>query len=546
MENSVGLVKLPELVILLISRHLSYEDLQNLRVTCKKLKEIIDRKTFQSLHLFVRGYPFERVLFHSGELISHANTFHVHVHELHILKSVKFKSQFIGLLKLTIYLNFDTVYLLGHFKPVDLNDLNCFQDLVHLEVRGSELGNGELNLRNLEIFFFSSFENPVFKLNCPRLKALGLACVTGPKLLTPETSNSIRHFTLRMRFNGTSELLSFYAKLKNLSSIALLDDQDLNTFLLAVLERRLCLPSLKEIHLKKMTRFSDLMFSNLAKLKSRYETRHIEVLINGKATASDELTEIFNLLKSIPGKPAVFYDSQQLLAFGAPAGNLLRHFIENPTLHCLLPGVFKLRLLSNEDVISGRQLIENFRNLRRLEIGKGIELDANFFECILKTCRKTSVFQLECARLKQRQLNQMPNYLRKLAELQFVDDILPEHLDFGFVAKFKNLRALEIGFNIEKETMSFLFENLKYEPIFCLRLCGKQRIWIFGGRFEIILGNKSVFNYRNNSNVKIQFDSIEDAIEHYYRNDLFNTPWVDSIETPEPINFNTIFRCSLI
>ena len=53
MSNIWKQVELPDLVIWLITNHLSYEDIRNLRVTCKQLKEIVDQRTFTSLHLFV-------------------------------------------------------------------------------------------------------------------------------------------------------------------------------------------------------------------------------------------------------------------------------------------------------------------------------------------------------------------------------------------------------------------------------------------------------------------------------------------------------------
>ena len=82
------MIELPELVILKIYSLLSYEDLKNLRVTCKKLKEIVDQRPSRSLHLFVKAYPFEREL-HD-------------VSDPDILRSFKFKHQFKELLKLTI------------------------------------------------------------------------------------------------------------------------------------------------------------------------------------------------------------------------------------------------------------------------------------------------------------------------------------------------------------------------------------------------------------------------------------------------------------
>ena len=104
MESSPTMVELPALVVLLISEYLNYNDLRSLRVTCKRLKAIIDLRTFRSLHVFPRGYPFERELLHTGELVSYANI--CHVSRLDIFKSMKFKSQFEELLKLTIYNEF--------------------------------------------------------------------------------------------------------------------------------------------------------------------------------------------------------------------------------------------------------------------------------------------------------------------------------------------------------------------------------------------------------------------------------------------------------
>lgn len=157
MENRVRLISLPELVIQLIVQRLSYEDLRNLRLVCKKLKVIVDQKTSRSLYLFMNNDLCERRLFHTGELVHYANTFHAN--ELTVLKSIKFKSKFTGLRKLAIY--YEKPITITRLEIVDPNDLNCFQELVHLEVIGPALGNGQLNLRNLEIAFISAVESTV-------------------------------------------------------------------------------------------------------------------------------------------------------------------------------------------------------------------------------------------------------------------------------------------------------------------------------------------------------------------------------------------------
>ena len=48
-RKCVKMDKLPELVNELISEHLSYDDLQNLRLTCKALKQIVDQREFKRL-----------------------------------------------------------------------------------------------------------------------------------------------------------------------------------------------------------------------------------------------------------------------------------------------------------------------------------------------------------------------------------------------------------------------------------------------------------------------------------------------------------------
>lgn len=540
MENRVQLISLPELVIQLIVQRLSYEDLRNLRLVCKKLKVIVDQKTSRSLYLFMNNYLCERRLFHTGELVHHANTFHAN--KLTILKSIKFKSKFTGLRKLSIY--YEKPITIIRLEIVDPNDLNCFQELVHLEVIGPALGNGELNLRNLEIAFISAVDRTsILRLHCPRLKALGLSCIYNP-WLTSETRNSIRHFALEKRCNG--KWLPFYGELKNLSTIAFTCAQDVTTFVLAVIERRLCLPSLKKIQLNKMFAYCEQMLRNLVKLKSAHETRHIEIRINWKTMAEDELTELLQLLPSIvPGNLTFFHNSLPSLFIGRLRGDLLRHFGEKPILHCLLPGVYDLILRSNEDVTSAKRLISKLDKLIGLTIGKELELDEQLFECILKTCRRIGVLRIENALIKQKQLDQMPKYLQNLNRLELEEDLSQSNFNLNFVTKFKNLSRIIFGFNIPKETTSFLLQNCTSGPNFHLQLHGKQSIFIFGQpRFEILRGSLSTRTYLNPSTKKTKFANIDDLFEHYYGQDLFNTPWEENIAPARQMNTN--FRCSLI
>ena len=501
------MIELPELVILLISERLSHEDLQNLRVTCKRLKNIIDRRTPRSLHLFVRTHWIERYLFHTGELISYANTFRVS--KIGILKSIRFLNKFSGLLKLTIH---------GHriFRAalkIDLNHLsNYFKDLVHLEVNFFLVENGKLSLRNLKnvIFRLLDGDNTTFELHCPRLEALGLGYKSLPRL-TDETSISVRHLYIENASHRNTLLLILYRKLReSLTTIQFRHAFDLNDFVLALIERKVYLPSLKKIQCKKgLGRQGDycVLLQSLINLKSRHETRHIEIFINWKMMGADDLVKMLDLVSKL----ADF----SLLALNE---NLLKHFNENPTLVCLLDGATSLSLQTNKEVILSMQLIGMLGNLMILKIGKEIEQNENFLECILKACKRIEILHAKFALFKQKQLDQMPSYLQNLWCLKVKDDFWPPHLNLEFVGKFNNIAEVQFYLNVNKETMSFLFKSCDHQPNFWLNILGIQHIRIFGrpnknGRFEIQIGS---------SDTKAEFDSIEDAIEYYYQNDLFN------------------------
>ena len=99
------------------------------------------------------------------------------------------------------------------------------------------------------------------------------------------------------------------------------------------------------------------------------------------------------------------------------------------------------------------------------------------------------------------------------------------NFDLNFVTKFKNLSSVRFYYNIPKETMSFLLENCNY-----LKFYGMQRISIFAsrnenGRFEIDCYNLDIPSDSYESPKIIEFDCIEEVIEHYYQHNLFSTPW---------------------
>ena len=77
-------------------------------------------------------------------------------------------------------------------------NVNAFEELIHLEVKGVNLEGGKLSLRHVKIAFFENMDCgiglkvAIIELDCPRLEALGQGFLTQPRL-TEATSQSVRH-----------------------------------------------------------------------------------------------------------------------------------------------------------------------------------------------------------------------------------------------------------------------------------------------------------------------------------------------------------------
>ena len=511
-ETSSVIVEFPELAIWLICDQLSYEDLQNLRATCKQLKEIIDQRPYQSLHLFLGSYPCERELFYTGEMIFYAHT--LHISNPRILKSIKFQKQFSDLRKLTIHTSWSSK------EWVDLNDLNCFQELVHLEVDcyKIEILDCKLSWRNLKILLLGIAEGDdvtTFVLDCPRLEVLDLYAGNQPRL-TPATISSLKQLFIEYASGSETYLMILYGNLKKLTTISFTTDSDLNDFVLDLMEGKVYLPSLKKIDWEVEGRFSNitLLVRNLVNLKNRPHTKHYEVQINRKAISLDQLIELRNVLdKLVP--PEDPEDLDHCLDWRVLYTELLQTFTENPILHWFLATVDTLVLNSSEDVTLSKKLIGKLRNLNYLQLEKGITLDDQFFGCILQTCRKVWHVRIYCA-VSNDQLNRMPNYFQALENLSFADDFAPDDLnDLDFLAKFKNLKDLYVNFDLDREKLSFLLKNcnhrenfsLEFSPILGVFMGMKRKK---NGRFRVVQRN-----FKRESKKEAEFDRVEDAVEYY-------------------------------
>ena len=125
--------RLPDLPIELILSMLSYEDRFSLRRTCKLLKCLVDGQMHRNLFVFLDCYPCRRRLFHSDEFVYYPDS--CRIAKFDTFSSSDSKEQFKWIRKLTIYFDdFKFIFTELDRLVIDLDELNFFQELEHLEI----------------------------------------------------------------------------------------------------------------------------------------------------------------------------------------------------------------------------------------------------------------------------------------------------------------------------------------------------------------------------------------------------------------------------
>lgn len=148
--------ELPNVPFRLILSKLSFEDRLCLRRTCKKLKALVDCQVCRNrLFIFLDFYPCHETLFHTHEPVYYTDSCRVPDFDRFISSSYKEKLR--QLKKLTIFFegscmlvdyegkieldpeNLDKDYFfyeVSHLQ-IDLEDLNFFEKIEHLEIKVS-------------------------------------------------------------------------------------------------------------------------------------------------------------------------------------------------------------------------------------------------------------------------------------------------------------------------------------------------------------------------------------------------------------------------
>ena len=128
--------RLPDLAIRQIVIRLSHEDRLSLRRTCRTLKCLIDDQEPRNLFVFLDCCPYRDHLFHTNQLVFDADS--CQFRDFDRFLSGAGREHFRRVRRLTIFFqDLKAIFNALDRLEIDLNQLNYFQEVEHLEIRVS-------------------------------------------------------------------------------------------------------------------------------------------------------------------------------------------------------------------------------------------------------------------------------------------------------------------------------------------------------------------------------------------------------------------------
>ena len=496
---------LPESVVeMIIDRFLSYEDLINLKLTCKGLKNIVDRKKIKNLFVFL-GYPYPRRLFYTNELIGYANSLRIRDPNPQILNELfKFKETFKYLQKLIVYFRRGSS-LNDEFTQLSLESLNYLEHLEHLELHDSEFLDGNLSLKNLKIFSLE-FCHGTLVLDCEQLKAINIEDGAEPNL-TKKTASSLTHLSFGRDFYHNGECVYNFYRLalietcENLSVLTMIEFGNLNPFLIKISENVLKIPSLKEIRLEKTTKLPDfeVLIQNLKKPFS--PLKKIKIFLNGKLLSLDELIKLDDLVKKMKTK---FSNNHFNL-------NAIEMINEYPLYDCLLDNVTFIEIMDNSKLI--KQSIRKLKNIRNLTFRNKFKIDDELWNSMLVAWKDklVDIDFYSSANITQNQFDQIPDYFTNQICLAFGKESKLESYDF--LTRFKNLTRIRLfDQEMKKDDLIRLLKECRW--LYCIEF------YVNGEHITIGINklNKyfKFFGCDSKEKDPLKFDTLETVIDYCY------------------------------
>ena len=438
---------LPELVLDLISDHLSYEDMLVLRSTCKSLKAFVDHKKFTKLNLFVRKFWYPRQLFYTDKPVGYPHALHLN-HLTTTQDSSKFKEQFASVQQMIID-NYST-----EFDEFDLNLLNYYRSLSHVELNGFAHIKGNLNLEVLRIAAFrvklSGNSDSSFELTCPQLRALKI--VKCKAILSSET-NQLEYLHLGNFLDAAEYLGSISLNLRRLSTICLKMVYQLLDLLSGLKEGSLSMPLLTKIALEQQNddiEDLDELASCLEDPKIR-QIKHVQLTFNGRAISSPKLRRIASLIRAYEPAANDYSDKFDICSLMDP---YFRYISGNPELDFLLSSVWSLEL--REDTKLSEETIKKLKGIEMLMFQDRFKASYSILEAFAKNCKSLYLLYLGNQVVTQRLLEMLSKHLVNSLSLSIYqckyETVRP-------VVKFRNLISFDLDFILPKDEMTFIFEN---------------------------------------------------------------------------------------
>ena len=530
---------LPELVLDVICVHLSYEDILALRATCKALKQFVDGKKFTRLNLFVRKYPFHHRLFYTNEPICYSHS--LHSDDSSIFSSIRFREQFANVQRMVICTKRSWTELRGSDATAfDLNPLNFFRAINHLEVVGFTSISGKLNLQELQIASFqigygnTQLESSI-ELDCPRLRALRMyRCWP---VLTNETTQ-LEYLRYSPYDQPSNYLLRISPNLRKVSTICIELAEKTLQLLSDLKTGRLSLPSLDRVLLELSLECTalgrlDALASCLEDLQRDGQREHIEFTFCGHLIRSpDELRQIARLAGAYNAETG----DQYRLSTRILNDHSLRFLSGKPELDLLLSDASSVYL--HEDVEWSEEVVKRLKGIKHLEFGSQFQPSPATFEMFARICQSLCGWMLYNQTVTERLLEMLSKHLLNLERIQIhwcrYETLKP-------LAKFRNLERVGVDFEPPKDELTFLFENsrtLEMVEIFGKDIVDLMRTTTGPKVHQIKIG---LFE-----NVKIiKFDSLSMMIDHFYENVLFEIS--EARRTSTRLNKNNKNNnCSLI
>ena len=436
------LLDLPVLVVERVLNQLSYNDLLSLRRTCKAWQNAIDSRLFKNLFVFVEDRPFPVNLFYSNELVHYCSS--LHLNRLKFLRSVSFKTTFRHIQKLSFYRDAISGIHLKHMV-LDLKDLNCFEQLVHLEIRQVGIIRGVLSSKKLQVCLLKTRIASEFVLDCENLRAFGVLLLARPKLVS--SAEKIDYLYVAAIVDRPY-LVGLFRKCRNASVVCFGSDYSPELFLEAINQGRLSLP-LKEIRLYRLSNFGDSLFNGLSSLIRSSKEHTWQLFLSNQPVTLDDLVEISKLFATY---------SPASTKCDKIDSDSLRQIAENSSDRLL---VLLLSLLC--EIHLGGDFELDDRLARRLGnlVVCSIQSDFPITEQTMRTLANCT--QLRCLVLnwttqpEQRLFDRIPRFLPFLKQL-----VVNHKLDsVRSIADFANLEYVFLAHKLEQEELVFLVEHCR-------------------------------------------------------------------------------------